>query len=64
MIQYFQDVYSRTENLRFFGLSEIDHSTENTSEVVYRFWGHELELENARKIKFHRVHRLGKWKVG
>lgn len=60
----YQDVYSRRENLRFFGLPETDHSSENTSDVVYRFFERELELENARNIEFQRVHRLGKRKAG
>ena len=34
----YQDVYSRRENLRFFGLLETDHSTENTRDVVYKFF--------------------------
>ena len=46
------------------GLPETDHSSENTSDVVYRFFEPELELENARNIEFQRVHRLGKRKEG
>lgn len=60
----YQDVYSRRENLRIFGLPETDHSTENTGDVVYKFFERELELENARNIEFQRVHRLGKRKAG
>ena len=44
-----QDVYSRWENLRFFGLPETDHSSENTSDVVYRVFERELELESREK---------------
>ena len=43
----YQDVYSRRDNLHFFGLPETDHIPENTSDVVYRFFERELELENA-----------------
>lgn len=60
----YQDVYSGRENLRFFGLPETDHSTEKTSEVVYRFFERELELENARNIEFQPVHKLQKRKAG
>ena len=60
----YQDVYSRRENVRIFGLPETDHSTENTGDVVYKFFERELELENARNIEFQRVHRLGKRKAG
>ena len=60
----YQNVYSRRGNLRCFGLPETDHSSENTSDVVYRFFEHELELENASKMEFQRVHRLGKRKAG
>ena len=34
----YQDVYSRRENLRPFGLPKTDHSSENTSDVVYNFF--------------------------
>ena len=47
-----QDVYSRRENLRFFGLPETDHSSENTSDVVYRFFERKTR---ARKRKEHRI---------
>ena len=43
----YQDVYSRRENLRFFGIPETAQGVENTSEVMYKFFEDELELENA-----------------
>ena len=60
----YQEVYSRRENLRLFGLPEEGHGSENTCEVVYKFLENELELEDARNIEFQRVHRLGKKKAG
>ena len=60
----YQEVYSRRENLRLFGLSEEGQGSENTCEVVYKFLENELELEDARNIEFQRVHRLGKKKAG
>lgn len=60
----YQDVYSRRENLRFFGLPEEAQGIENTREVLYKFLENELELEDARNIEFQRVHRLGKKRVG
>ena len=60
----YQEVYSRRENLRLFGLPEEGQGSENTCEVVYKFLENELELEDARNIEFQRVHRLGKKKAG
>lgn len=60
----YQEVYSRRENLRLFGLPEEGQGSENTREVVYKFLESELELEDARNIEFQRVHRLGKKKAG
>lgn len=60
----YQDVYSRRENLRFFGLPEASQGVENTSEVVYKFFEDELNIENPRRIEFQRIHRLGKKKAG
>ena len=59
----YQEVYNRRENLRLLGIPE-SMDTENTSEVVYRFFEMELEIENARDIELQRVHRIGKKKVG
>ena len=60
----YQEVYNRRENLRIFGIPEAAQGVENTSEVVYKFFEDELELENARDIEFQRIHRLGKKKAG
>ena len=59
-----QEVYNRRENLCIFGIPEAAQGVENTSEVVYKFFEDELELENARDIEFQRIHRLGKKKAG
>ena len=56
----FQEVYNRRENLPIFGNPEAAHGVENTSEVIYKFFEDELELESARNIEFQRIHRLGK----
>lgn len=47
-----QEVYNRRENLRIFGIREGAQGVENTSEVVYKFFEDELELENARDTEF------------
>lgn len=61
----YQDVYSRRENLRFFGIPEsTDKTEENAREVIYRFMETELELDNARDIDLQRVHRMGAKKPG
>ena len=58
----YQEVYNTRENLRLLSIPE-SMDTENTSEVVYRFFKMELEIENAR-TEFQRVHRIGKKTVG
>ena len=60
----YQDVYSRKENLRFFGIPEPAQGVEDTKEVIHKFFEQELEVENAREIEFQRIHRLGKTKPG
>ena len=61
----YQEVYNRRENLRFFGLPESTESTtEDLSEVLYRFLERDLDIEGARSIEFQRVHRLGRKKEG
>ena len=60
----YQEVYSRRENLRFFGIPEAAQGVENTSQVLYKFFEDELELENGRDIEFQRIHRVGKKKTG
>ena len=60
----YQEVYSRRENLRFFGLPESTESTiEGSSEVLYRFLERDLDIKGARSIEFQRVHRLGREKA-
>ena len=58
---------SRRENVKFFGIdkvvpaSEVDSPTEDTRDLVFKFLGNKLRIENPRgRIEFQRVHRLGK----
>ena len=53
------EVYSRRENLRFYGISETEEE-ENTEAVLKAFLEKELNVENAQDIEFQRVHRVGK----
>lgn len=53
------EVYSRRENLRFYGIPEIE-GEENTEPVLKTFLEKELNVENAQSIEFQRVHRVGK----
>ena len=76
----YMETYSRRENVKFVGLleeqvdnmnggDEDDNSTqakiEDTRGIIYKFLEHQLKIPNARqKIKFQRLHRLGKPKNG
>ena len=53
------EVYSRRENLRFYGVPEIE-GEENTEAVLKAFLEKELNVENTQHIEFQRVHRVGK----
>ena len=53
------EVYSRLENLRFYGIPETDEE-ENTEAVLKAFLEKELNVENTQYIEFQRVHRVGK----
>ena len=55
----YQEVYSRRENIRFFGISEATQGHENTK-VLYKFFRDELNVPDPSHIEFQRVHRLGK----
>ena len=59
-----QELYNRRENLRFFGFPESADGAENSHEVVQKFLGDELEMENTADIEFQRAHRIGKKKTG
>ena len=52
-------MYSRRENLRFYGIPEVDEE-ENTEAVLKAFLEKELDVENTQYIEFQRVHRVGK----
>ena len=52
-------VYSHRENLRFYGIPEIEEE-ENTEAVLKAFLEEELNVENTQHIEFQRVHRVGK----
>jgi len=64
----YQEAYSRRENLKFLNVpkqrenaGESDHVVrENTKEVVYSFMEDKLQIHDARKIEFQRLHRNGK----
>ena len=47
----YQGMHSRRENLRFFGLSEAVQFAENTSEVLYKFFEDELNLETPHSFE-------------
>ena len=53
------EVYSRRENLRFYGIPETEQE-ENTEAVLKAFLEKELKVENTQYIEFQRVHRVGK----
>ena len=61
---FYQELYNRRDNLRFFGFPESADGAENSHEVVQKFLGDELEMENAADIEFQRAHRIGKKKTG
>ena len=52
-------VYSRRENLRFYGIPETGKQ-ENTEAVLKVFLEKELNVENPQHIEFQRVHCVGK----
>ena len=64
----YQEAYSRRENLKFLNIpeqtensSESDHAVqENTKDVIYSFLEDKLQIPDARKIEFQRLHRNGK----
>ncbi|KAL9958754.1 hypothetical protein ACROYT_G035812 [Oculina patagonica] len=56
----YQEVYSRRENVRFFGIPEATQDQENTAEVLHKFFRDELNIPDSDEIEFQRVHRLGK----
>ena len=55
------EVYQSRKNLRFYGIRE-EGTDENTKETLYNFFEAELGIEDARRIEFQRVHRVGKEK--
>ena len=64
----YQEAYSRRENLKFLNIPEQVENAgegghevrENTKEVVYSFMEDKLQISDARKIEFQRLHRNGK----
>ena len=58
--QWYLETYQRRENLRFYGIPEKNDEQENTLEVQVDF---KLNLEDAPRFKFQRVHRVGKFNV-
>ena len=53
------EVYSRRENLRFYGIPETEEE-ESTETVLKAFLEKELNVDNAQYIEFQTVHRVGK----
>ena len=56
----YQEVYSRRENMRFFGIPEATQGHEDTGEVIHKFIRDELNIDGPGSIEFQRVHWLGK----
>ena len=56
----YQEVYSRRENMRFFGIPEATQGHEDTGEVIHKFIRDELNIDDPESIEFQRAHRLGK----
>ena len=56
----YQELYNRSENLRFLGVPESMADEEDTKEVIYQLLEKELSIEEVRKIEFQRIHRVGK----
>lgn len=54
----YTEVYSRRENLRFYGIQE-EGEQENSYSVLKSFLESKLEVDTS-DIKFQRVHRVGK----
>ena len=52
-------VYQRRENLRFFGNEEAAEGAEDTRQVLTAFLMLEHGIDDASKIEFQRVHRIG-----
>ena len=55
----YMGVYQRRENLRFHGIPE-KKDEDDTQEVLVNFMKAELGIQDADKIEFQRVHRIGK----
>ncbi|XP_020619744.1 protein unc-13 homolog C-like [Orbicella faveolata] len=57
----YMEVYQRRENLRFYGIAESFHlSEENVKEVLIGFIQKELNISEADSFEYQRVHRIGK----
>ena len=64
----YQEAYRRRENLKLLNIPEQVENAgegshevrENTKEVVYSFMEDKLQISDARKIEFQRLHRKGK----
>jgi len=55
------EVYQRLENLRFYGIAESFHlSEENVKEVLIGFIQKELNISKADSFEYQRVHHIGK----
>jgi len=59
--QWYLETYQRRENLRFYGIPEQLDEQENNLEVLVDFMVNKLNLEDAPRFEFQRVHRVGKF---
>ena len=48
----YQEVYSRRENLRFFGIPEATHDPEDTAGVLHKFFREELNIVILATLNF------------
>ena len=55
----YMGVYQRRENLRFYGIEEDPEGAEDMRQVLIDFLQSELGIDDASKIEFPRVHRIG-----
>ena len=58
--QWYLETYQRRENLRFYGIPEQLDEQEDTREILVDFMVNKLNLEDAPRFEFQRVHRVGK----
>ena len=55
----YQEVYSRRENIRFFGIPEGTQGHENTAELLYKFFRDKLNIPDPTNIEFQKSPSTG-----